>query len=81
MRWPLNVGASIVVSTGQTVCPRCGLRMDVVDMGERPDVRYDFPAWDKLCLEPELGGPSACLEMQRQTLRRALASAARPGKH
>jgi hypothetical protein len=45
----------------------CGLRIAVVDLGEQPDFCYDFPSWDRLCRYPLLGGPSACLEMQRRT--------------
>jgi len=26
-----------------------------------PELTYDFPAWDRLCKFPILGGPSMCL--------------------
>ena len=50
--------------------PKCGLALQVVDVGERPSLRYDFPAWDRQCLFPLLGGPSACLSMQAGAITR-----------
>jgi len=38
--------------------------LQVVDIGERPSLRYDFLAWDRQCQFPLLGGPSACLSVQ-----------------
>jgi hypothetical protein len=54
---------------GQRVCPKCGLTLQVVDVGERPSLRYDFSAWDRQCQFPVLGGPSACLSMQAGAVR------------
>ena len=74
---PQNIGASPSPSVGSTVCPRCGLRLDVRDQGEQPEFRYDFPTWERLCQYPLLGGPTGCLEMQR----RARTSDAESGEH
>jgi len=49
---------------GQRICQKCGLVLQVVDIGERPSLRYDFLAWDRQCQFPLLGGPSACLSVQ-----------------
>jgi hypothetical protein len=46
------------------------LALQVVDVGERQGLRYDFPAWDRQCLFPVLGGPSACLGMQAGAITR-----------
>jgi hypothetical protein len=44
--------------------------LQVVDVGERPSLRYDFPTWDRQCRYPLLGGPSACLGMQTAAVTR-----------
>ena len=72
----LDAGTA-VPGIGQRVCPRCGLVLQVVDVGERPSLRYDFPAWDRQCLFPVLGGPSACLSMHTGAFTRTRPS--RPG--
>jgi hypothetical protein len=64
MRQKLSLVAEVAPAVGQCVCPKCGLVLQVVDIGERPSLRYDFPTWDRLCQEPLLGGPSACLGRQ-----------------
>lgn len=63
-------GRTATPGVGQRVCPKCGLALQVVDVGERPSLRYDFPAWDRLCQFPLLGGPSACLAMQTEAATR-----------
>jgi hypothetical protein len=65
MHMPQNVVPTTLLSVGHAVCPRCGLRLEVVDTGERPEFRYDFMSWDSTCRSPLLGGPSACLKLQR----------------
>ena len=55
---------------GRRVCPKCGLALQVVDVGERPSLRYNFPTWDRQCRYPLLGGPSACLGMQTAAVTR-----------
>ena len=45
----------------QSRCPRCGLEIEVVARGGGPELGYDFAAWNRLCKEPMLGGPSMCL--------------------
>jgi hypothetical protein len=71
MRQKLSLDAGTAApAVGKRVCPRCGLALQVIDVGERPSLRYDFPAWDRQCLFPLLGGPSACLGMQGGTLTR-----------
>jgi hypothetical protein len=42
-------------------CPLCGLSLEVVTLSSGPELRYDFPVWDRLCKRPALGGPSMCL--------------------
>lgn len=42
-------------------CPVCGLPLQVRAREGAPELRYDFPAWDRLCKYRALGGPSMCL--------------------
>ena len=64
MRQKLSLDSEAAPAAGQCICPKCGLVLQVVDIGERPSFRYDFQAWDRLCRDPLLGGPSACLGRQ-----------------
>ena len=70
MRQKLSLDAEAAPAVGQCICPKCGLVLQVVDIGERPSLRYDFPTWDRLCRDPLLGGPSACLGRQSGTATR-----------
>ena len=71
MRQKLSLDAEAAApAVGKRVCPRCGLALQIVDVGECPSLRYDFPAWDRKCVFPFLGGPSACLGMQAGTVTR-----------
>jgi hypothetical protein len=67
MRQKLSLDAAAVPLIGQRICPKCGLALQVVDVGERPSLRYDFAAWDRLCRFPLLGGPSTCMGMPATT--------------
>jgi len=42
-------------------CPRCGLTLQFAARKAGPELTYDFPAWNRLCKFPVLGGPSMCL--------------------
>jgi len=42
-------------------CPRCGLPVHVLMGATGPELTYDFPAWNRQCRDPLLGGPSMCL--------------------
>jgi hypothetical protein len=46
--------------TSHRACGRCGLCVEVVDLGEQATFRYDFTDWERVCRCPALGGPSAC---------------------
>jgi hypothetical protein len=55
------------VATGRrSRCPVCGLPLQVRAHGPGPEISYDFPAWDRLCRYPALGGPSMCLAGARE---------------
>lgn len=45
----------------QSRCPRCGLPLQVIARGDGRELSYDFVAWNRLCKDPLLGGPSICL--------------------
>jgi hypothetical protein len=44
-----------------SVCPTCGLRLEVECRADGVQIGYDFAAWDRQCRFPALGGPSLCL--------------------
>ena len=44
-----------------SVCPICGLRLEVECRADGVQIGYDFATWDRRCQFPALGGPSLCL--------------------
>ena len=44
-----------------SVCPTCGLRLEVECRTDGVQIGYDFAAWNRRCQFPALGGPSLCL--------------------
>jgi hypothetical protein len=62
-RAPQKVGFPLALSISRVVCPRCGLGVDVTDLGHQLEFRYDLLVWEKWCRSPVLGGASACLAL------------------
>ena len=49
-------------------CPRCGLPLRVLMRATGPELEYEFPAWNRQCKDPLLGGPSMCLARDFETV-------------